>query len=410
MVGLNQIILKNNNDMQRLSANTKFKVVIRNNNLAYRQVEKVFAQFPEVTYQIVPVMSFSDSFMDNQLIDKKIKNIFTNELESILLNGEADLAVHSVKDLPYPLPQGLELIALLNGSDHRNSSVLPGQAKELSLDTIPLQELLAVIAISGNKKLKALFSSKDIRNEYGKVWLVGFGPGDPDLMTIKALKILKKADIIFYDDLLNKTYLKKFTAQKVYVGKRKGNHSAEQSEINRYMYHAAIAGKTVVRLKGGDPMLFAHGGEEIEYLRNRFVDVEIIPGVTSALAAAAFAHIPLTHRGIASSVTFLTGHSKNNIIIPEEGTLVYYMGASNLHEIAKKAIKQGWKKDTPVLLVYNVSGKNQEKYFTTLGEVCYTLKTYPTPLTIIIGDVVNLNNKSSDDITKPASMDAVGLT
>ena len=108
---------------------------------------------------------------------------------------------------------------------------------------------------------------------YGKVWLVGFGPGDPDLMTIKALKVLKKADIIFYDDLLNKTYLNKFTAQKVYVGKRKGNHSVEQNEINQYMYNAAITGKTVVRLKGGDPMLFAHGGEEIEYLRSHFVEV-----------------------------------------------------------------------------------------------------------------------------------------
>jgi uroporphyrin-III C-methyltransferase len=235
---------------------------------------------------------------------------------------------------------------------------------------------------------------------YGSVHLVGFGPGDPDLLTIKGLKLLKSADIIFFDDLLNKDFLFKFKAEKVYVGKRKGKHSCEQDEINRLLYLAALAGKKVVRLKGGDPMLFAHGGEEIEYLRSRFIKVDVVPGVTAALAAAAFANIPLTHRGIASSVTFSTGHSRTDLYVPTSGTLVYYMGASNLQKIAEEVILKGRNAETPVLLVYNASSPDQKEYYTTLREVVDFPQTYQTPLIIIIGDVVKLRQNSALAIEK----------
>lgn len=224
----------------------------------------------------------------------------------------------------------------------------------------------------------------------GSVYLVGFGPGDPELLTVKGLKLLKSADIIFYDDLTNKEYLLKFKAEKVYVGKRKDNHSHEQEAINQMLYEAASTGKKVVRLKGGDPMLFAHGGEEIEFLHSRFIKVEVVPGVTAALAAAAFANIPLTHRGISSSVTLSTGHAKTNIHVPESGTLVYYMGASNLHKIAEEVMHKGWNPETPVLLVYNASAPDQKEYYTTLQEVVDYPESYQTPLIIIIGEVVGL--------------------
>lgn len=233
-------------------------------------------------------------------------------------------------------------------------------------------------------------STQNISNRSGSVFLVGFGPGDPDLLTVKGLKLLKSADIIFYDDLTNKEFLVKFRAEKVYVGKRKGNHSHEQDTINQLLYEAAMAGKNVVRLKGGDPMLFAHGGEEIEFLRSRFIKVEVVPGVTAALAAAAFANVPLTHRGISSSVTLATGHSKTDIHVPASGTLVYYMGASNLHKIAEEVILKGWNPETPVLLVYNASAPEQKEYYTTLQEVVDYPESYQTPLIIIIGEVVGL--------------------
>jgi uroporphyrin-III C-methyltransferase len=224
------------------------------------------------------------------------------------------------------------------------------------------------------------------------VYLVGFGPGDPDLLTVKGLKLLRSAHIIFHDDLLNKEFLAKFKGEKVYVGKRKGKHSVEQDEINQLLYEAALTGKKVVRLKGGDPMLFAHGGEEIEYLRSRFIQVDVVPGVTAALAASAFTNIPLTHRGISSSVMFATGHNKNDIQVPQSGTLVYYMGASNLHHIASEVVRKGWDIETPVLLVYNVSGSDQKEYYTTLREVTDYSENYKTPLIMIIGEVVRLRS------------------
>jgi uroporphyrin-III C-methyltransferase len=224
----------------------------------------------------------------------------------------------------------------------------------------------------------------------GAVSLVGFGPGDPDLLTIKGLKLLKKADIIFYDDLLNKEFLVKFRAEKVYVGKRKGKHSHEQEEINQLLLKAALDGKKVVRLKGGDPMLFAHGGEEVEYLRSKNIRVDVVPGVTAAMAAAAFATIPLTHRGISSSVTLTSGHSIKDLYVPTTGTLVYYMGASNLHAIAERVMANGWKPETPVLLVYNVSNHDQKEFYTNLQEVADFPQTYDTPLIILIGEVVGL--------------------
>ena len=233
----------------------------------------------------------------------------------------------------------------------------------------------------------------------GKVWLVGFGPGDPELLTIKGYKLIKTADIIFYDDLLNKEFLQKFQAEKVYVGKRKGNHSIEQAEINKLLFEAAISGKMVIRLKGGDPMLFAHGGEEIEYLERRNIEVGVVPGITAALAAAAFTHVPLTHRGISSSVSFVTGHANREISVPLSGTIVYYMGASNLRTIANEVVKKGWPADTPVLLVYNVSGNDQEEYFTTLQKAIDNPVRYKTPLIIIIGEVVRLRQNKNEYLT-----------
>ena len=235
------------------------------------------------------------------------------------------------------------------------------------------------------------------RSSFGKVWLVGFGPGDPELLTIKGYKLIKTADIIFYDDLLNKEFLLKFPAEKVYVGKRKANHSIEQAEINVLLYEAAVSGKTVVRLKGGDPMLFAHGGEEIDYLERRHIEVGVVPGITAALAAAAFTHVPLTHRGIASSVSFITGHANREIHVPLSGTLVYYMGASNLRTIAEEVVRKGWPADTPVLFVYNVSGIDQEEYCTTLQKTIDQPGQYKTPLIIIIGEVVRLKHNYTID-------------
>ena len=221
----------------------------------------------------------------------------------------------------------------------------------------------------------------------GEVILIGFGPGDPDLLTVKAMNALRQADIIFYDALTNEAFLQTLPAEKVYVGKRCGRHHEEQEQINALLLEAAQKGKNVIRLKGGDPMVFAHAGEEISFLERNGIKTSVIPGITTALALAAKAKISLTYRGISSSVAFINGHSSHPEA-PSADTLVYYMGASHLRTIAKELIDAGRKASTPVLLAYNVSLPDEQFYHLTLGDLLQSQATYPTPLTVLIGEVI----------------------
>lgn len=450
----------------------QYRIATRTSNLALKQVEEIARLIPELRYTIVPVKSFGDKNKQLSLIDNNITDIFTRELDYAILNDNADIAIHSAKDLPYPLPDGLEIIALTNAFDKTDALVshsgsklseLPPNpklgtssilrkaellnirpdieiasirgtieeriaqvdkgeydavivatcalkrlglehriAEILPFETHPLQGHLAVVAKEGNPKLKDLFRAIDIRPNYGSVWLVGFGPGNPDLLTLKGYKLLKHADIIYYDDLTNHRFLNDFDAEKVYVGKRKDFHSFEQDDINKLLHQSAVQGKNVVRLKGGDPMIFAHGGEEVDYLTANLVDVHVIPGITTALAAAASAGVPLTHRHSASSVTFLTGHSPEEITIPKKGTVVVYMGASNIQTIAKKAIAQGRKQETPVMLSFNVSKPNEETQFSTLLEISNSDRKFKTPLIITIGEVASHHPNRNATKAKPS--------
>ncbi|MGM0567555.1 MAG: uroporphyrinogen-III C-methyltransferase [Bacteroidota bacterium] len=222
----------------------------------------------------------------------------------------------------------------------------------------------------------------------GKVFLVGFGPGNPDLLTKKGEKLLKQADIIFYDDLLASEALDEYPGEKEYVGKRRGNHSKEQSEINEILFKAAREGHMVVRLKGGDPFIFGRGGEEKSYLEEKGIPVEVIPGITSAVGAAAFSGIPLTHRGVSSSVSFGTAHGKNSFCISETDTSVYYMGAKNLREIARKYLENNYPADYSVGIIYNVSMPDQEVIYTTISDIAEGKVTLKSPAISIFGDTV----------------------
>lgn len=247
-----------------------------------------------------------------------------------------------------------------------------------------------------NKDLQvseSLFESNDTDLKSGKVTLVGFGPGDPDLLTIGGERAIANADIIFHDDLVDHAFLEKYKAEKVYVGKRRHCHSHEQDEINQLMLNAALAGKEVVRLKGGDPMVFAHGGEEIEYLKSNGILVKAIPGVSTGMAVASLTQIPLTLRGIAKSVAFISGHT-TEVHLPNTDTLVCYMAGSTIHKIAAKAIAEGRNPQTPVALVYNVSLPDQTEYLSTLELLSQSDEKYPTPVIIIIGDVISYRNNS----------------
>ncbi len=371
----------------------RLKIVTRSGNLAIKQVEELMMLLPDVTYEILKIQSDGDKHKEISLFTNTPTDFFTRELDEAIVSGEGDIAIHSAKDLPYPLPAGLDVIALTDSSDQTDCLGLSELITEiLPFKTHALQGQLAVVAKKENGLLKELFSSIDYRKKYGKVYIAGFGPGDPELLTIKAQKALQQADIIFYDSLLDDTYLENFKGKKIKAGKRKDLHMKEQDEINELLYRAAISGKKVVRIKGGDPMIFGRGGEEFCYLKQRLIDVEIIPGITSALAAAAIAGIPLTQRNISSSVAFCTGHPESSIHIPDTDTIVFYMPASNLHIILNKLIEAGKPTNTPVALIENISLPGQRIITGRLCEILKGTNIFQSPLLLIAGNTVMVNH------------------
>ena len=449
--------------------NKKIRVIARGSRLSRLQVEEVFKNFPELAYEIKYLESYGDKNQQISLLNGEAPaDIFTRELDDAIRQGDADIAIHSAKDLPYPLPEDIEVIALFPAFDTTDSLVSRGHkklaelpagsiigtssplrkkglnelrpdltikgirgcieervqqvkdgkydaaivatcalkrlgmedeiAEVLPFPTHPLQGFLAITALK-ESGLKQAFASKSILDKQGSVSLVGFGPGAPDLLTIKAAKAIDAADIIFYDDLIDDSYLADKKAEKIYVGKRAGYHHKEQADINRLLLEAAREGKNVVRLKGGDPMIFAHGSEEIEYLESNLIKVNVIPGITTASALAASQKISLTHRDFSSSVALVSGHTPQPVT-PDAETLVYYMGAKQLQTIATQLIdKEGWAFNTPVLLTYNVSRPDEQTYETTLWNLRNgEMQNLPSPLIALIGYVAGLKHHQASDI------------
>ncbi|MEX0988265.1 MAG: uroporphyrinogen-III C-methyltransferase [Bacteroidales bacterium] len=298
-----------------------------------------------------------------------------------VLKKEGDIAVLSANALPCPIPEGLTVFILAELEHTKQFEV-----EKIAIN--PLDDKVVVIGRTGDRILYHDLSYLDIRKNYGKLVVVGFGPGDPEYLTIKGERALQDADIIFYDDLLDSSYLDNFSCRKVRVGKRKDNHTKSQEEINQLLYNAVTEGKNTVRLKGGDPSIFGRLGEEIRYLRERFVRVEVIPGVTTASAVSAATGIPLTMRAISSSVAFISGHNTENVKIPEADTLVIYMGAHNLDKLCAILISSGKDPETPVVVVSNVSLPGQVVKNGTLSCFC-TRQEILTPALIIVSEVIN---------------------
>jgi len=234
----------------------------------------------------------------------------------------------------------------------------------------------------------------------GKVYLTGAGPGDIELLTLKAARVIKKADIIIYDRLANPKILNmaKSGCEFIYVGKEDGKHILPQEEINEVIYKSALRADIVVRLKGGDPFVFGRGGEEGKYLHERNIEFEVIPGITSAISVPAYAGIPVTHRGISVSFRVVTGHEAPNKEVSQipwenfktDDTIVFLMGLHNLKEIAKKLINIGKPKDFPVAVISKGTTPEQKTVIGTLEDIYEKAKDLPTPALIVVGKVVNL--------------------
>ena len=231
----------------------------------------------------------------------------------------------------------------------------------------------------------------------GEVWLVGAGPGDPELLTVKALRVLQAADVVVHDRLTPQPILDLARADTVMidVGKRKSRHTLPQDDISALLVGLAREGKTVVRLKGGDPFVFGRGGEELQTLRAAGIRAQVIPGVTAAFAAAASSGAPLTHRGLAQAVNFVTGHAaKEADPYLEWGglgrgnqTVVVYMGVSTAAKIAARLIGAGRAPSTPVLVTENASLIDERRIATTLGGLGAAVEGLDGPAILIIGEV-----------------------
>ncbi|MBS0016260.1 MAG: uroporphyrinogen-III C-methyltransferase [Arthrospira sp. SH-MAG29] len=243
------------------------------------------------------------------------------------------------------------------------------------------------------------------KSAIGKVYLVGAGPGDPGLLTLKGKVLIESADVVIYDALVSEEILAMINpnAEKIHAGKRRGRHSLPQEETTQLMIEQAQTHGVVVRLKGGDPFVFGRGGEEMEALIGAGVPVEVVPGVTSGIAAPAYAGIPLTHRNYSSSVTFVTGHEAAGKYRPEVNweaiakgseTIVIYMGVQNLGNIIEALVAGGLSMETPIALIRWGTCPHQEELRGTLNTIIEQVENtgFEAPAIAVIGEVVGLND------------------
>ncbi len=246
----------------------------------------------------------------------------------------------------------------------------------------------------------------------GEVYLVGAGPGDPDLLTFRALRLLQQADVVVYDRLVAKPIIDmvRRDAEHIYVGKQRNQHTMRQEEINRLLARLAKEGHRVLRLKGGDPFIFGRGGEEIDTLAAEGVPFQVVPGITAANGCACYGGIPLTHRDYAQSVTFVTGHLKDHSIdlnwpqlAQPNQTVVFYMGLVGLPQIVEMLIEHGVAPEMPVALVQQGTTHMQKVYVGTLASIMAEVEHDPPqpPTLVIVGEVVRLRDKLAWFSTEP---------
>lgn len=432
------------------------RVLSRASNLARAQVAEVMRLLGEESWEMITMDSYGDRHKEQSLLEATAEDFFTREIDAALLAGAGDIAIHSAKDLPYPLPAGIALVALTECLDPtdalvtRNGATLaslenaarigtssPSRLRQIqairpdlqpvsirgtieeriaqlhdgSIDALivascamkrlgreeeiaevlpiaahDLQGHLAVCARAGRADMRARFHPLDIRTRRGTVYLTGAGTSR-DMLTIAADRALAAAEVIVHDDLLDQGMLDNYPGEKIPVGKRGGAQSADQDAINALLYRAACEGKRTVRLKGGDPSLFGRLGEELEYLGRRLITVEVIPGVSSALAAAAGAGFPLTQRGISASVSFTTAQRADGSVPgPEPETCVYYMGAGKRAEIAGRLRESGRHDGTPVALVSDAGTMRERTIITDIAHMAEA--DTASPVIIVAGDVV----------------------
>ncbi len=305
-----------------------------------------------------------------------------------------------------------ELARLIDGYRQSVKSCFPNVEERRRFWESILEGQVAEYAFSGRlddarKLLKKLIDEASSIPDYqGEVYLVGAGPGDPDLLTFKALRLMQKCDVVVYDRLVSKSILDlvRRDAEKIYAGKASSNHSLSQENINQLLVRLAKEGKCVLRLKGGDPFVFGRGGEEISELIDENIDFQVVPGITAASGCTTYAGIPLTHRDYSQACIFVTGHRKNDtddlnweMLSHAHQTVVFYMGLDNVQRICDSLIAHGRDQATPAALIEKGTMSEQRVYIGNLSSLAELVErnSVRAPTLIVVGEVVELHNKLS---------------
>ncbi|MEE3239598.1 MAG: siroheme synthase CysG [Pseudomonadota bacterium] len=335
-------------------------------------------------------------------------------LMSVSSSGKAPVLARSIRSqIESTVPASIGLLAdFIADRRQQTRLALKNDESRVRLFWETVLETEITESVLAGKIPEAASQFVDFLNAYqserviGEVYLVGAGPGDPDLLTFKALRLMQRADVVLYDRLVAPEIVEmtRRDAERIYVGKVRCKHSIPQHEINQLLIDLALAGKKVVRLKGGDPFIFGRGGEEIEGLAERHIPFQVVPGISAANGCACYSGIPLTHRDHAQSVRFVTGHLKDDSmelpwseLVADSQTVVIYMGLTGLDFICQKLIAHGKPANTAIALIERGTTADHKAHIGTLSTITGIIEgqTVKAPTLIIIGSVVNLHSSLS---------------
>lgn len=340
------------------------------------------------------------AIIDREPLTIAISNSGSSPVLSRLLKQQIELLI--------PTAYG-ELSSLVGRFRKLVSKAIPDSGQRAVFWESVLQGRIAETLFSGHRARAEAMLAEAVQNiqqfeKEGEVYLIGAGPGDPDLLTLRAFRLLQQAEVVLYDRLVSEPIMALVNerAERVYVGKRRSEHAVPQDNINELLVKYARQGKRVARLKGGDPFIFGRGGEEIETLAEEGIAFQVVPGITAANGCSAYAGIPLTHRDYAQSVQFVTGQLKNGSVdlnwpelVRDDKTLVFYMGLSTLPLICQGLTAQGMAADMPVALIEKGTTPQQRVLISTLADVPAMLlrEQVASPSLFIVGRVVSLAGK-----------------
>ncbi len=391
--------------------------------------DNFIASFQLNTYRLV-IAATNDAQVNKQVFERcETLNVLVNSVDdpphcrfmvpaiidrsplvvSVATNGTSPVLSRQIRtQLEASIPHGMGKLAEFSGKWRnivKNKIINPDERRVFweNLYASPLKEQVFNDNIAQADQFIETALSAWVMPK-GEVYLVGAGPGDPELLTLKALRLMQQADIVIYDRLVSPAILNlcRRDADKIYVGKARSNHSVPQEGINALLVKYAQQGKRVCRLKGGDPFIFGRGGEEIQQLAEAKISFQVVPGITAASGCAAYAGIPLTHRDYAQSVRFLTGHLKEGSpelpwseLVYENQTLVLYMGLVGLAHICEKLIAHGQRPSMPVALISKGTTPEQQVVVSTLADIAEKVVQHQivAPTLTIIGEVVHLREQ-----------------